>query len=136
MELVDLTPAALARARAGPLEQDVLARDPEVRGARLDVRRHIGRAHRDHADVLEQQLAVVATQLGRVEPELAEQVHGPVEQRAAGHRDRQAVKRACAHRASAPVPRSSPASAMCRRSTSSAKPTAGRDAPKVPSSAS
>ncbi len=125
----------------GLLEQHVLAGDAQVGGPCLDVRRYVRRAHRDHADVLEQEPAVVRAQLPDVETELREQLGGVVEQGSPGHRDRELADRV--HRATpsvagegrssmAPVPRSSPASAMCRRSTPSAKPTAGSARPKRP----
>ena len=67
-QLVHVAPA-LARALRGLLEQHVLARHAQVGGARLDVGGHVGGAHGDHADVLEQQLAVVGAQLAGVQPE-------------------------------------------------------------------
>ena len=145
-QLVDVA-AALARRVRELLEQHVLAGHAEVGGAGLDVRGHVGRAHRDHADVLEQQLAVVRAQLIGVEPERREQLDGAVEQGAARDGDRQAVRRRSRQRSARavarsraeqqrPVPRSSPASAWCSWSTSSAKPTAGSWRPKRPSSSS
>src|ERR1019366_2569758 len=134
----------------GLLEQHILARDPHVGSARLHIRWHIRRAHRDHADLLEQQLAVVPPQLLRVDPEPGQQVDRVLEQRAARHRDRQALRLAhadgsrtgwpppsrsgCASRA--PVPRSSPARAICKRSIPNANPTAGSSRPKRPSRSS
>ena len=53
----------------GLLGEHVLAGDPEVGGAGLDVGRHVGRPHRDDPRVLEQQLAVVRAHLGRVDAE-------------------------------------------------------------------
>ena len=47
------------------LHQHVLAGDAEVGGAGLHVGGHVGGAHRDDADVLEQQLAVVLAHLAR-----------------------------------------------------------------------
>src|SRR4029077_2212614 len=102
----------------------------QVGGARLDIRGDVGGAHGDDADVLEQELALVGSQLLGVEAELREEVDGVDEQRAPGDRDGEAVERR--HGAAAlwapsscsrlpasgmPVPRSSPARAMCRRST-------------------
>ena len=135
----------LAGVWRGLLEQHVLAGDPQVGGPCLDVRRYVGRPHRDHADVLEQEPAVVGAQLTDVETELREQLDRVVEQGPPGHRDRELADRI--HRAApsvvgegrssiAPVPRSSPASAMCRRSTPRAKPTAGSARPKRPRSSS
>ena len=76
-------------------------------------------------DVAEQQLAVVGAHLGGVDAERVERVERVGEQRAARHGDRQAAKRFTAPRR---APR--PASATCRRSTPSAKPTAGSGRPK------
>ena len=109
----------------GVLGEHVLAGDPEVGGARLDVDRHVGGAHRDQPGVLEQQLAVVGADLGGVDPEPVEQVERLAQQRAARDRDREPV----AHRPS-------PTRAACSRSTSSAQPQAGSSRPKRPSRSS
>ena len=77
-------------------------------------------------DVLEQQLAVVGAHLGGVDAEPVEQVERLAEQRAARDGDRAGSFIAAMRR------RSSPASAMCSRSTSSAKPTAGSGAAEAP----
>ena len=139
-QLIDVAPG-LSGVLRGLLEQHVLAGNAQVGGSCLDVSGHVGRAHRDHADVVEQEPTVVRAQLADVEPELREQLDCLVEQGAPGHRDGELADRV--HRAApsvagegrssmAPVPRSSPASAMCRRSTPSAKPTAGSARPKRP----
>ena len=80
--------------KSGPdpaLEQHILAGNAEVRRPRLDVRGYVGRAHRDHADVLEEQLAVVGAQLLRIEPQRGQKLDRAREQRAPGDRDREAV---------------------------------------------
>ncbi len=120
-EVVQLVDLAL-----GLLDQDVLAGDAEVRGARLHVGRDVARAHRDDPGVLEQQLAVVRAHLRGVDAETVEHVERLAQQRAARDRDRQ-----LAH-----AVRSSPASATCSRSTLSANPTAGSGRPKWPSRSS
>ena len=99
-QLVHAAAAVGVGAPAGELQQDVLAGDPEVRRAGLHVRRHVRGAHRDHADVVEQQLAVVRAQLGGVHAERCEQVDGLVEQRAA--RDGHGESAEGAHRAGSP----------------------------------
>ena len=122
-ELVDLA--------LGLLDQDVLAGDPEIGGAGLDVRGDVRRAHRHDPGLLEQQLAVVVAHLVGVEPEPVEQVERVLEQRAA-RAPRSAARSPSASRR----PRSSPVSAMCSRSTSSANPTAGSGRPNPASSSS
>ena len=92
----------------------------------LDVGGHVGRAHGDDADVVEEQPAVVGAHLAGVDADALERVEGLVEQRAAGHREGQPEA----------VHRPSPASAACRRSTPMAKPTAGSARPKRPSRSS
>src|SRR5207253_587732 len=183
-QLVDLTPR-LPGTLCCALQEHVLAGDPKVGGAGLDVGGDVGGTHGDDADLLEEQLALVRAQPVDVESEALEQLDCVLEQRAAGHRDREAVHgrhqassppaSPLARRAgmamsapapvsaaalrpslrplllalagptlaarsprtsSAPVPRSSPARAMCSRSTPSAKPTAGRPRPKRASSSS
>ena len=75
----------------GLLEQHVLAGDPDVGRAVLDVGGHVARPHRHDAGVLEQQLAVVRAHLARVDPEPSSRSSAPSKQRAARDGDRQPV---------------------------------------------
>ena len=58
------------------LGEHVLAGDPEVGSARLDVGRHVGGAHGHEAELaaVEDQRPGVAAQVGRVDPDPVEQV--------------------------------------------------------------
>ena len=124
-ELVDLA--------LGLLHEHVLAGDADVRGAGLDVGGHVGGPHGDDADVLEQQLAVVVAHLAGVEAEPVQEVERLAEQRPARDGDPQRSPHRWPHYAR---PLSSPVSAMCTRSTLSAKPTAGSGRPNDASSSS
>ncbi len=115
----------------GLLHEHVLAGDADVGGAGLDVGGHVGRAHGHDARIGEQQLAVVGPDLGGVDSDAVEPVQGVGEQGSARHGDAQP-----GHGALRVAMFSSPVSAMCSRSTFSAKPTAGSARPKVPSSSS
>ena len=87
---------------------------PEVGGACLDVGGDVRGAHRDDADVLEQELAIVLADLAGVEPEAVEQVERLREQRPARNRDSQLAHGRCLGRGR--VPRWSARCAAARRS--------------------
>jgi hypothetical protein len=67
------------------LEEHVLARYPDVGRAVLDVGGHVAGPHGHDAGLLEQQLALVGADLGRVEADAVEEVEGAAEQRAPWH---------------------------------------------------
>jgi hypothetical protein len=60
------------------LEQHILADDADVGGAMLDIGGHVGRAHRHDAGIFEQQLAVIRSHFGGLDPEPVEQVERAV----------------------------------------------------------
>ena len=113
------------------LHEHVLAGDADVGRAGGDVGRDVGGAHRDQADVLEEQLAVVVRALAGGDAEPLEPVERLLEERAARNRDRQAGR--CRSRAQ---PALLGGERVVTRSTSSAKPTAGRARPNSPSRSS
>jgi hypothetical protein len=73
------------------LEQNVLARDPDVGGAVLHVGRHVAGAHGHDAHVGEQQAALVRADLGGVDAEAVQEVECPAEERSARDCDGQPV---------------------------------------------
>ena len=89
----------------GLLDQDVLAGDPDLRRAGLDVGGHVGGAHGHEPQLaeVEDQRPRIAAGRGGVEADRVEQVEGAVEQRSARRRQPQGAVVAGSDRSRQPL---------------------------------